>query len=454
MKILYYNWDPLLGPAGGGVTGYLGELIRRILERHPEIEIWFLNSGRKYTESGELSIQRTENPFGERVKSYEVVNSPVLAAGKQSPVNFKYYLEESDLARLFVDFVIASGGFDVVHFHNIEGISLGVLKAKEYFPETKWLLSLHNYFPFCAAVTKWRECGELCKVSDFTECNGCYTYENYDLARFRFKHIDIPGLRDIFRDYSKKNPELGEADIYARFYDETREAINKCMDAVLCVSKRTLEIAEAAGIMKNILKLSYAGSGIAERQQAPHGPSDPSEPLRAIYLGYAQKEKGFDFLLDAFEEMSEEAARKVKLTVLCRHDSATDERIREKLDANKFLAGYTVINGYKDEEELQGILKDQDLGLVPVLWEDNLPRVAMEMFACGIPLLTSNLGGAKELGGENYDFVFEAGNSKDFEEKLKCLACDREKLSEYWKGAIKLRTMDDHINELLNFYQE
>ena len=37
-------------------------------------------------------------------------------------------------------------------------------------------------------------------------------------------------------------------------------------------------------------------------------------------------------------------------------------------------------------------------GVVPVLWHDNLPQVAIEMHARHIPLLTSDMGGAQELG--------------------------------------------------------
>src|SRR5690606_37858124 len=81
------------------------------------------------------------------------------------------------------------------------------------------------------------------------------------------------------------------------------------------------------------------------------------------------------------------------------------------------FAALTWHDGYQPTE-LPAILEGVDLGVVPVQWEDNLPQVAIEMVAHGVPILTSDRGGAQELGGANPDFTFRAGDPTDFSARL------------------------------------
>lgn len=89
---------------------------------------------------------------------------------------------------------------------------------------------------------------------------------------------------------------------------------------------------------------------------------------------------------------------------------------------------------------------------MPVLWEDNLPRVAMEQVAFGLPVLSSDLGGASELGNRNPDFVFKAGDKGSFLYKLEMFLRNKEKLDEYWLDSMKLITMEEHLKQLKEIY--
>src|SRR6185312_8503937 len=83
--------------------------------------------------------------------------------------------------------------------------------------------------------------------------------------------------------------------------------------------------------------------------------------------------------------------------------------------AHRF-ASVTFYDGYT-HAQLPQILSGVDLAVVPVLWEDNLPQVAIECVAFGVPILTSNRGGAQELLGCR-QLVFRAGSCEDFHAKL------------------------------------
>ena len=93
------------------------------------------------------------------------------------------------------------------------------------------------------------------------------------------------------------------------------------------------------------------------------------------------------------------------------------------------------------------------LGIIPVLWEDNLPQVAIEMVAEGVPIIASDRGGASELGN-NELFSFEAGNVKACCDRISYFVKRPERIQSFWGEAAKLVTMKEHISELLEIYGE
>ena len=152
--------------------------------------------------------------------------------------------------------------------------------------------------------------------------------------------------------------------------------------------------------------------------------------------------------MDALEKLPPETAAKMKLTLAVK---ITDRETQARIESlRKTMAGIRVYDGYT-HEDLPEILTDVQLGIVPHLWEDNLPQVAIELKAYGIPILTSHLGGAKELTLSK-DFCFRAGDVEDFNEKLCAFTANPERLGEYWLGAPKLPTMEEHIEELMKYY--
>ena len=179
MKILFYNWDKIDGHVGGGVTVYQRNLVKYLL-REDKDNIYVLNSGYSYSVGGKLTIKQISNEISDKVKTFEIFNSPVLAPVQQSILNVRYYLEDTTLYYLMKQFIKSVGGFDVVHFNNIEGLSLSVLKLKEDFPNTKFIYSLHNYFPICTMVSLWniqKNCN--CRADNYNDCAECHKYMSY-----------------------------------------------------------------------------------------------------------------------------------------------------------------------------------------------------------------------------------------------------------------------------------
>ncbi len=97
-------------------------------------------------------------------------------------------------------------------------------------------------------------------------------------------------------------------------------------------------------------------------------------------------------------------------------------------------------------------MKGIDLGLVPVQGEDNLPQVTLEIISHGIPILTSDRGGAQELAA-NPDFTFPAAAHASFNEVLRRLVEGELTLASFWENTMDLRSMAAHLEELTALYR-
>lgn len=180
------------------------------------------------------------------------------------------------------------------------------------------------------------------------------------------------------------------------FEENTINAINKYVDCVLAVSARVKEIAENHGIDKNKLKVSYIGTRIAEHVTNSCICDPHSQSLNVIYMGYMRKDKGFFFFLDAMEHMPVEMARDMTIRVVARYDNEINKNEIDRLSRLKTkFSTLELINGYTPQNQRE-LLKDMNLGIVPVLWEDNLPQVAIEQIANGVPIVVSDRGGHRK----------------------------------------------------------
>lgn len=186
-KILFYNWiefdDPLR--RGGGVTVYQKNLIEKMIE-DDDVEVSFFCSGRTYDmKNKEMRIVEEKTIFGDKCKSFVVINSPILAPAALSFNDVKTYLYDETLSVLLEKFILDQGGYDVIHFNNMEGLTLNVLKLKEKFNNTRFIFSVHNYYMFCPQVHLWKSEVENCpSFNEGRDCINCMK-DNVNKKRLR-----------------------------------------------------------------------------------------------------------------------------------------------------------------------------------------------------------------------------------------------------------------------------
>lgn len=466
MKILYYNWVQFDNEKnqGGGVNVYQRNLIGS-LTHNTNNEIYFLSSGWKYNPlKTKTYIQETSNIFKDKCRSFEIINSSIMAPAFAMFMNPRKFIDDMDTYEIFDEFISKYGPFDVIHFNNIEGISVNVLKLKEKYPSTKFIVSIHNYQPICP-LNQYFQNHNKCICHNYDNGNECLKcsevlpskkeyykrckYFYYDKYKGYLKFLRLPFklFSKLFKGQSSKyigSLNTMKPQEYVEYRKHNFEVINKYADKILAVSERVRNIMLEHGYDSQKVVTSYIGTKFAE-QELGYSVATKTKPFTIAYLGYEREDKGYFFLINALSKLDNNVASNINVVLAVKN--IHKKYIENKLDNFNEVIIY---NGYS-HKELQNILHSVNLGIVPVLWEDNLPQVAIEMVACGVPILCSDFGGASELCASEL-FKFQGGNEKNFINKLVTLYKTPELLNEYWSNHSKLTTMDEHINSLMSLY--
>lgn len=484
MRVLYYNWVDYLDEEarGGGVTVYQRNLMRA--EHVAGHQVTFLASGISY----DLSVQAPRweairhGPVLPRERRYEIINSGVLSPGHHSFGN-PAQLDHPETEAVICDFIEATGPYDVIHFNNLEGVPANVLAAiRGRWPDLRLILTLHNYYPFCSQVNLWRDETETC--TDFERgqrCATCLT-QRHDprlirLANglaYRMKCLGMrPGTKafdTVFWLALRVGKRIGQlvsrrraggaiggpeqvAPAFVNRRNRMVGLINANCDRVLCVSDAVRHLARHYGISREILHTSYIGTREAAlfADTAPRRfPQAGGGTLALAYLGYMRRDKGFFFLLEALEGLPDALVARLRLTVAARK-SDEGHAMARLWALGERLAGLHHEDGYS-HDDLDRLLAGVDVGVIPVLWHDNLPQVAIEMHARHIPLLCSDMGGAQELGRCS-EMVFPAGDIAAFQARICALLDGQVDMHAYWQGAVPPVDMPTHLQDLNTAYK-
>ncbi len=128
------------------------------------------------------------------------------------------------------------------------------------------------------------------------------------------------------------------------------------------------------------------------------------------YVGRLSAEKGIATLIRAFKKL---AGMNWQLLIVgegpeqeaLQKEAAADDRIR--------------FTGYLSGAALQDVMGNARCIVIPSEWYENAPLSVLEAFACGKPVIGSNLGGLPELiQPQENGYLFQAGDSDDLAEKL------------------------------------
>lgn len=309
---------------------------------------------------------------------------------------------------------------DIVHFHNIWYlISPSAYYACKDYGVVPIVQALHNFRIFCANGLLLRNnnvCEEcLNKVPWKAIFYGCYNNSH-------FYSIPI--------------------------------ALTEWVHQIIGTWKNTVNSYIA---LTNFSKNKFIQAGISQDKIyiKPNFLPNPPEPDYsnndyAIFIGRLSKEKGIEILIEAFKKLP----KFLKLFII--GDGPLRTKIEDLLKSEK-IYNINLIGSLNHSQCIQFLKKSSCL-ILPSICFETFSMVICEAFACGKPVIASNIGAMAELveNGKT-GLLFEPKNPEELAMKVKWMIENKDACVEMGKNARKVfeekYTEEKNINMLLDIYR-
>jgi len=150
----------------------------------------------------------------------------------------------------------------------------------------------------------------------------------------------------------------------------------------------------------------------------------------ALFVGRVEEEKGLMWALKALENTNH------KFKIVGNSHSGYDAKLK------KYVASHNLKNieflGPIYGDELKQLYKNSRFVLLPNVWYENMPNVALEAMSYGKPILSSDLGSMKEIVIEGKTgFLVKSNDVKALADKINLLFKDRKLCERVGKNAYK-----------------
>ncbi len=271
-----------------------------------------------------------------------------------------------------------------------------------------------------------------------------------------------PALRPITNEIIPEEPHPGlEPNAYGRRREAMLRALNAC-DAVLAVSEYVRARYASLGVACPPLRTMLIGTRMTriaawQREMLFDPPAfveglewRAQRPVRAIFMGYNNWQKGLPMLCDALERLSPEELGRLDLSVYAFEGRVIEWRFR-RLEPR--LAKLHFHDAYKPHD-VPWMCGGKDFGLVPSVWWDNGPQTVMEFLACGLPVVGAELGGIPDLVRHNDNGLLFRGNDReDLARTLRELVRTPTVLNQLRKNVRPPKSIEDHAAEIEDLYK-
>jgi glycosyltransferase involved in cell wall biosynthesis len=236
---------------------------------------------------------------------------------------------------------------DVVHHHNISLLGYGILKKRGDYLN---LYTAHDYWLVCQQNNLLKTGSKVC---DGGSCFFC-------------------ALR------YKRPPQLW------RRMNSFRNAV-KDVDVLIAPSN----------YLKNKVLESFNVKAVTIPNFAPEPPAHIKSSGFSnffLYAGVLEKHKGVMNLVEVYKEVSDEIDPRLLIVGM----GNLQDEIRKLVRRNK-LENKIVMLGWVSHDLLYCLLKDANALVMPSIWPENCPLVAVEALSVGTPVISSNKGGLPEI---------------------------------------------------------
>lgn len=177
------------------------------------------------------------------------------------------------------------------------------------------------------------------------------------------------------------------------------------------------------------------------------------------FSGRLESIKGVDVLLRALEIIKNKKPNlKFSLKIIGSGSKDYLTKVKQKVQ-QKGLNDRVQFIGNLDAIRLSDMLSKALFSVVPSIWYENLPNSILESYACGTPVIASNIGSLSESikVGET-GFLFKLGDAEDLAQKMELCFNNKTLLKEMAfksrEEALKKYSPDFHVNSLIDIFNK
>lgn len=219
----------------------------------------------------------------------------------------------------------------------------------------------------------------------------------------------------------------------SEWFHRRRKTVTRTVDLFLAASEF---------VKARFMEAGFPGDKIAVRPnfidfEPLESPRSPGS--YAVFVGRLSQEKGLVTLLNAFEKLPG-----VPLRIL--GEGPLEKTLKTFTESRQM--DHVTFDGFIDGKKKREIISRARFLVFPSECYESFGYSIIEGHACGVPVVASAIGGAKELvlDGEN-GFLFETGNPDDLEQKIsKMMAVENKDLAAMKENALK-RVKDLYTRE-------
>jgi glycosyltransferase involved in cell wall biosynthesis len=379
----------------GGLVAYIEDLMCEQVRRGDEAAYFF--SGRMYPRNRGPSLRRWVR---DDIPMYELVNSPLYDHGRQPALE----VSEPRVERLLAE-AIDEFRPDVMHLQELAGLPSSILDVARRMG-VPTVVTLQDYFFVCPNFKLLDSNGRVCSRSDVgASCIATTSADprpagalfdatvSYDLEHAPALRRMEPARRDphirraaaaVGRRAAPTSGPQGTPQDYERRRQLNVARLNGA-DRVIAMSERVADIHVALGVdpahVRTVhLTLAHIET-LTPRVAAPGG------VVTFGTLGaFESVPKGGRLLLDAVRLLSDSAAAGRFRLVVHGWIAPRFAEAAAALDAIELRAPFA-------PSELDAMLDEIDVGLMPSIWEEAYGYAGMEFLAKAIPVVANAIGG-------------------------------------------------------------
>jgi len=351
---------------------------------------------------------RVENEFDDNYKIYNEKFENITIQRVNKPKRDylhedKFYDDEMD--KIFKKY-LENVKPNIVHFGHLSHLSTNLIRiAKEF--NIPIVYTIHDFWLFCVKGQMINQDGMICANPSVENCTQCSNYVvNTKQVKDSMKHMkEIIDLIDIFI-----SPSHTLKDFFIN------QGVNK--DKI-----------EYLKYGFNTKKIIYNKKVFIQKSKINFG-----------FMGRVIPTKGIKVLVDTFKKLPNE-----QLSI---YGNIGEQK--------RFLETKNIIfKGAYDNNNINEVLNDIDVLIVPSIWYENAPLVIQEAFLAGIPVITSDIGGMAELVKDKVNgFTFKVGSSEDLMTTIKKISNNPIILNSLDNSRNSVVDIEDDAKEIIKIYEK